>query len=202
MEGDTLVTKNMKIDKDVQYKLKRKDKDVQYILKNNTDVEYKFKKDNSMKNKLICSIYEVFRFILFPLVLFIVLYISKISNLLHYTNNSNTSYNITLISLIITNVILSIIEKIIYQKINRNGFEYFIIGLLTLILTVMFFLKKILLKNTFIVIFAINVFLIVFKLLWENIFIKLHKYCYPPEVTTCYNKCKNINEQKCYEECY
>ena len=137
------------------------------------------KTNTSFQNTLICSVYEIFRFILFPLVLFGVFYLSKLSNILNYTNENNNNYKITLISLIITNIILNITEKFLFQKHERNGFEYFIIILATLILTIMFFLKKILLKNTFIIIFALNVFIIVFRLLWENIFVKLHEYCNP-----------------------
>lgn len=160
------------------------------------------KEKTSFQNKIICSTYEIFRFILFPLVLFGVFYVSKLSNILNYTNKSENNYRIILISLIITNVIFNVIETFLFENHKTNGFEYLIITLATLILSVMFFMKKILLKNIFIVIFALNVFLIVFRLLWENIFVKLHDYCYPQDVRNHYIECEMKCNKECYQKCF
>ena len=99
------------------------------------------KEKTSFQNKIICSTYEIFRFILFPLVLFGVFYVSKLSNILNYTNKSENNYRIILISLIITNVIFNVIETFLFENHKTNGFEYLIITLATLILSVMFFMK-------------------------------------------------------------
>jgi len=170
------------------------------------------KKEKDTLNKLVCSTYDVFKYILFPIVLFGVFYISKLGYILNYTNASERTYKITLISLVIATALLSVIDRLVESSVNQqhssdqynssDWLRYFVIFLITIILMVMFFMKKILLKNTFIVIFALNLVVIVLKLLWENIFTRMQEYCYSTEKEQCTAKCNNAYNRSCYEQCY
>lgn len=129
---------------------------------------------------VVCSTMEIFGFILFPVVLFSLFYMTKMKNILKYTNRSKSNYNIVLVALMVTNLVVGIMDRVIFNDDDRFDINNFFIIVVTLVLTILYFLNKILLKNTFIVLFIINLLLVFIKHVFKQLS-KLYDYCYGDE---------------------
>lgn len=138
---------------------------------------------NSTLKKTVCYTFSTFGFILFPLVVFGLLYITKFKQVFNATNNKPSTYNMTLGVLVVLNFVIGILDQVVFKKENdsRMGSTVFM-GALTLFLTGLYFANRILLKNTFVIIFAMNLLSILAPRLFEQIK-RLYDYCYAPEYT-------------------
>ena len=136
----------------------------------------KTEEDSAFKTT-VCSTLEIFGYILFPLILFGLFYMTKLKNILKYTNRSNNSYYLALAALVVSNLVVGVLDRVVFRDDEHFDLNNFFMVIVTLVLTGMYFWNKIFLKNTFIVLFVVNLLLVFTKHLFKQ-FTKLYDYCY------------------------
>ena len=141
------------------------------------------KKETGVFKKTVCYTFNTFGFILFPLVIFGLLHVTKLKQIFDATTTNPGAYNTTLAVLVLLNFVIGILDQVLFTNNgdSRMGTTVFM-GALTLFLTGLYFANRILLKNAFVIIFAMNLLSILAPRLFDQIK-RLYHYCYAPEYT-------------------
>lgn len=139
------------------------------------------KEEDSTLKKTVCYTFSTFGFVIFPLVVFGLLYITKFKQVFDATTNNPGAYNMTLAVLVVLNFVIGILDQVFFTKNSdsRMGTTVFM-GALTLFLTGLYFANRILLKNAFVIIFGVNLLSILGPRLFDQIK-RLYEYCYAPD---------------------
>lgn len=136
---------------------------------------------NSTLKKTVCYTFNTFGFIIFPLVIFGLLHVTKLKQIFDTTNNNPSTYNTTLAVLVVLNFVIGILDQVFFTNDGDSRMGTTVaMGALTLFLSGLYFANRILLKNAFVIVFGANLLSILGPRVFEQVK-RLYDYCYAPE---------------------